>query len=566
MRRGRAWPGLTAGLALGLAGAPSLADPPAGAGTAPAAVRSGVTTHFSQGWPARLMDDAAAMGAVTVRDSVHWAKVELAPGQLVFTEANSGHVGRACAAGMTVLLGLEPRNPLYDGGQTIWSPTGQAAFARYVRALADRWPRCVVAVEVGNEINGAKGMTGPAAALRARAHVGLVKAVHLAVKPAHPGLVLLGGSTNTIATGFLARLFAGGLLDWADAIAVHPYRAEPEGLDAELGRVIQAMRRAGRVRPIWATEFSRDFPDPALAPAFYLKSAALMESAGVADHFWYALADQPGFPTMGLERLDGTRKPAGRAFAFAARALAPLGPAQRVGHGDAMLVHLRYSGDAHVVWGAPRALFAPPGARAFAADGSPVPVPARISEVPVVIRSAPALGFGPAEVLADSLHDFGEAIGGARGSLAWFARRADGTLLPLAPVDWDWTSYLGHPALPGFAANPGGIGTAPGLATVVRYVAPAGATGSGPAPVTASLCLAPTIPGMRAEAMLVRGGQALWRAPVGPRGPVQATLTTALVAGERLDLVLSPLAGGPAARFRYRLRIARGATAEPAPC
>ena len=516
-------------------------------------VRTGVTTHFSQGWPDRLMADAARLGAVTIRDSVAWPRVEREPGRYEFTAANSGHIARACAAGMTVLLGLEPRNPLYDAGQTVWSPAGQSAFARYVRALADRWQGCVIAVEIGNEINGKGGMTGPATANRVAAHVALLKAVHSAVKPAHPEVSLLGGSVNTVATGFLSRLFAAGALDWVDGIAVHPYRSEPEGLDRELARVTAAMHRAGRLRPIWATEFSRAFPDPAAAPGWYLKAAALMESAGVSAHFWYALADQPAFPTMGLERLDSTAKPVARAFAFAARELAPLGPARRVDHGDPTLFHFRYGRDTQVIWGAARRLSAPPGARAFAADGTPIAMPARLGETPVVIRQAPAIGFGPSDILADSALGFGEP------PLRWFARKADGALLPLAPVDWEWTTYLGTPALPGFAATASGIGTTATAGTLVRYTAPTGP----PMRVTAALCLRPAIPRPAVHATIMSGSRTLWEAPL--TGPARLAVPATLVAGEHLDLVLMPAGGAAPARIPYRLQIVRGNAPAP-PC
>ena len=525
-------------------------------------LRAGVTTHFAQGWPARLMDSAASLGAGSIRDSVAWAQVEREPGHYGFTPANSGHVGRACAAGMTVLLGLEPRHPLYDGGQTVFTPAGQAAFARYVRALAGRWPGCVVAMEIGNEINGRGGMTGPAATNRIAAHVSLLKAVWQAVKPAHPHVALLGGSTNTIATGFLARLFAAGALQWVDGIAVHPYRPEPEGMGGELTRLRAAMRRAGAERPIWATEFSSEFADPAAAPAFYLKAIALMESAGVARHYWYALADQPGFPTMGLVRLNGGEKPAARAFAFAARTLSPLGPARRVDHGDPALLHFRFGAETHVVWGAPRGLRVAADARAFTADGRPIPVPASVNEEPVVIRGAATVGLGPRRVLADSFHGHGAP------PLAWFARRDDGTLLPLGPVDWEWTSYLGNAVLPLFAANRSAIGTAPGIGTVVRYAAPPLGDGqraeAEDGALTAAICLRPAANAARATAALVLRGRVLWQAPVGAGG-VQALVPAQLGAGDRLDLVLSPMPGAAAGRFRYRLRIWRGAGAA-GPC
>ena len=524
------------------------------ASTAPAnhigqgAVRTGVTTHFSQGWPPRLIASAAGLGTATIRDSLHWAQVEQSPGTYTFTPQNSGHIESACRAGMTVLLGIEPRNRIYDGGTTAYTPATQAAFARYVAAIANRWPDCVVAIEIGNEINGQNNVTGPAATDRIGAHIALLRAVHDAVKPAHPGLLLLGGSTNTIATGFLTRLLRAGMLDWVDGLAVHPYRPEPEGVDWEVARLQAAMATAGAVKPIWATEFSREFPDPAAAAPFYLKMIALLESSGVTDHFWYALIDQRFFPTMGLLTQTGERKPAAAAYAFAARTLAPHGPAQRVDEHDPALYHFRFGADAHLIWGAPRALTVTGPAKAFAADGTALPaVPAAVSDAPVVITGASSLTFGPREVLADSLYGY------ARPPLAWFGQRPGGAPVPLAPIDWQWSSYLGAPAMPAISVNPAGIGVSPAAGTTVRFTADAAS------PVVASVCLRPKSPGMRALAVLRRNGSELARAEAGTDGPVTTlTARSQIAQGDTVELALMPLPGAPLSRFTYRFRVARG--------
>jgi len=521
-------------------------------------VVTGVTTHFAQGWPPRLLPRAKALGAGMIRDSVHWPTVERTPGTYAFTPANSAHVDRACAAGLKVLLGLEPRNPLYDGGQTVWTPAGQAAFARYARALADRWPGCVTALEIGNEINGKGGMIGPAAQNRIEAHVTLLRAVNAAVKPAHPALALLGGSSNAIPTGFLTRLFRAGALDLVDGIAVHPYRDQPEGVEHELARLAAAMAAAGQVRPIWVTEFSRDFARPQDAAPYYLKSRALMEGAGVRYHLWYALADQPGFPTMGLLRFDGTEKPAGAAFRFAAQTLAPRGPARRIAHGDPALYHYAFGPDAHVVWGAPRTLLVRPGPsgppRFFRADGTQVADPGTVSDDPLVITGAQALAFGPPQVLADSTYGFAEP------SLAWSARSGASAPVPLGWVDWQWNSYLGSPRLPQAAVTPLAMAVAPGLFTLVRWTAKA------PGTVYASACFAPRarLAGT-VHLAVTSAGQTRWSADLAPArttAPAIAQVALAVKAGATVDLTV---AGSAAGRIAYRWRIAVSPDA-PAPC
>jgi len=514
----------------------------------------GVTTHFSQGWPTRLMDNAATLGTGTIRDSLHWAAIETVPGQYSFTDRNSGHVARACAAGMTVLLGIDPRNKLYDNGKTAYSPQARAAFANYLLTIADRYPGCVIGIEVGNEINGRNNVTGLAATDRAASHTALLRAIHDRVKPAHPDLKIIGGSTNTIATGFLAKLFEAGALAYMDGVAVHPYRNDPEAVDWELGRLRAAMTRAGQVRPIWATEFSRDFAASADAAPFYLKMTSLMQGAGVTDHYWYALIDQKWFPTMGLLTLAGEQKPAARAYAFAAANLAPLGPAQRIDHGDPALFHFRYGADAHVIWGGRRTLAVTGTPRFHRADGSPVAQPTMVSDDPIVIFGATGVSFGPPQVLADSLYGFAQA------PLSWYARRdLTGLRIPLGPVDWQWTTYLGSAAVPRMIVNTAGIGPTNKTSAVVRYSADLAV------PLVASVCLSPMgTTGDGTTASIVHNGTTLWSEQVGPltgKRNAQAPITVRV--GDTVEFILSPNATPAGDRMKYRFRITRGATDAP---
>ena len=176
------------------------------------------------------------------------------------------------------------------------------------------------------------------------------------------------------------------------------------------------------------------------------------------------------------------------------------------------------------MWGGRRTLaVSGDGARFFAADGRTAARPAVVSDTPVLITGAADIRFGVGEVLADSLYGF------ARAPLGWFAQTQSGSLVPLSPVDWAWTTYLGNPAQPQVAVNPAGIGTTAMAGTLVRYTA----TADGP--VVASVCLRPG-----SAAVTVRSG-------------------------DTIDFVLSPLPGQPGSRFRYRFRVARSA-ADAAGC
>lgn len=511
--------------------------------------RLGVTTHFSQGWPISLIERAQSIGVGTIRDSLHWPDIEKSPGVYDFSSKKTQHITNACAAGMTVLLGIEPRNPLYDNKLTAHSPTAQLAFANYIRAIADRYSGCVIAIEVGNEINGRGGMTGPASTARAASHTALLKAVYQRVKPSHPEIAILGGSTNAIGTGFLKSLFAAGALDYMDGVAIHPYRKEPEAVDWEIGRLNDAMLAAGTIRPIWVTEFSRDFDHPSDAAPFFLKMLSLMYGAGVKNVYWYALIDQSWFPTMGLLNLKGEEKPGSRAFAYAANHLVPLGIANRIDHGDPTLFHFRFGPSTHVLWGSRRTIIAGPNARFLDAEGSSIPTALELSDTPIIVAGTANVQFGRAEILADSQYGF------AHAPLSWFAISKTGANVPLAPIDWKWTSYLGAKSVPQMIVNPAGIGPAGQYSALVRYTADRSIT------AIASFCLTPL--GKYGDGVTVaiqQNGKQLWSGPVGIlSGKHASNIPVTLKTGDNVDLVISPNANAGGDRMGYRFRISLSA-------
>ncbi|MVZ96605.1 hypothetical protein EUU23_02655 [Sphingorhabdus sp. IMCC26285] len=509
----------------------------------------GVTTHFSQGWPISLIERAQSIGVGSIRDSLHWPDIEKSPGVYDFSSKKTQHVTSACAADMTVLLGLEPRNPLYDNKLTAHSPNAQSAFANFVKAIADRYSGCVIAIEVGNEINGRGGMTGPAATARAASHTALLKAVYQRVKPGHPGIAILGGSTNAIGTGFLKSLFAAGALDYMDGVAIHPYRKEPEAVDWEIGRLNDALLAAGKIRPIWVTEFSRDFERPTDAAPFFLKMLSLMQGAGVRHNYWYALIDQSWFPTMGLLTLKGEEKPGSRAFAYAANHLAPLGNAIRVDHGDPTLFHFRFGPSTHILWGSRRTIIAGPNARFRNAEGALIPTVLELSDMPIIVDGIANIQFGRAEILADSEYGF------ASGPLSWFAISKTGAIVPLVPIDWKWTSYLGSKTVPQMIVNPAGIGPAGQYSALVRYTADRSVN------AIASFCLNPV--GKFGDGVTVeikQNGKPLWSGSVGIlSGKRTSHVAVALKSGDNVDLVINPNANAGGDRMAYRFRISLSA-------
>lgn len=515
----------------------------------PVELRLGVTAHFAQGWPEVLWPALGTVHARTVREAISWRRVEARPGQYDFTAQTSGHLNRLCAMKLPVVLVIDPRNSLYDGGMTADTAQAQAAFGAFVAAVADHFGECLAAIEVGNEINGAQAMTGPAAEHRADSHTRLMKAVWLAAKPRHPQVALLGGSVNTVGTGFLQELFAHGLLDWVDGLAIHPYRRNVEGLDWELAALSAAMAREGKVKPLWATEFGIATADPQAASDYLLSMAVIMSAAGISEAQWYALADDQAFPTMGLVQSDATAKPAAKTFALLADDLLVRGPAVRVDAQEPGLFRYRFGSDREVIWGAPRAIALPAGAIVRDSAGGRLQGAIRIGPSPIIVEGKGEVRIGAGEVLADSLYDYATPV------WSYAAGSGAASAAGLRAVHGKFASTLGAPGLGPIAVNPGGMILPAGLGqrTIsLRYVMRSASR------IVAQACLAPrSTKGGIAAFRLATSRESSAPQPV-PSGGLEVSRELSLAAGDSVSF-LTTARGGPAV-LGHRFRIALAGT------
>lgn len=513
----------------------------------PATLRLGVTAHFAQGWPEALWPAIASVRAGTVREAIGWRRVESARGHYAYTGQNAGHLDRLCQMKMPVVLVIDPRNPLYDNGATADSPVAQAAFGAFVANVADHFGNCLAAIEVGNEINGAKAMSGPAANNRAASHTRLMKAVWQAVKPRHPDVALLGGSVNTVGTGFLERLFAQGLLDWVDGIAIHPYRRTPEGLDWEVDALRAAMARHGTAKAIWATEFGVAAPDPATAPDYLLTMAVLLSASGVSDAQWYALADDAAFPTMGLMRANAKAKPAAATFSLLVTELLSRGPAIRLSSEEPALYRYRFGADREVLWGAPRSVVIPAGAVVRNSIGQRLAGSVRIGPSPIIVDGAEAPQVGPQEVLADSLYDY------ARPVWMYSAKGPNGGSAQLGAVNSNFATTLGVAKLGPVAVNPlGMILPAQGgrMSVAMRYRMRA------PGRIVAQACLLPKPNGKGLGEFEVLTNRDVSQVRAIPPTGLQINREINAQAGDTIDFVTSAQGGPAIVAYRFRIALA----------
>ena len=503
----------------------------------------GVQTHFNQRWHLPWMDLARRLGASRLRDGLSWSAIETRPGVYNFDPYRTDFLDKARRDGVKFLLVFDPKHPAYDDGGTPFSATGQQAFANYLAALLDRYGDLVTAIEIGNEINGKAGMTGPAASDRARSHVALLTAIHRRIKPTHPDVAVLGGSTNVIGVGFLERIFEAGGLDVMDGVAVHPYRNNAEHVDTELEAVRAAMRRHGREVPIYAPEFGDEVDSPEEASPLMLKMVAMMGAAGVRDAYWYVLSDEVWFRNMGLYTQRQALKPAGETFAWIQKQLLVGGRPERLPTDDLSYVY-RFGRAGVVVWGVRRPIRIVGSGRACDARGRSIPIPTHLDEAPVAIMGDVEIELGPCDTLADSFHQFG------RAPWSYFGARSDDVLRPLDWVYWDWTSYIGDRRLQPLAFHPLSLAPAGSagrpVPAILRYTSPVARR-----IVYRAVASHRTATGDGVELVIHQGDEVLETTTL-MRSEHVFERTLALEAGATVDLRVGPnqTSGGDAIQYR----------------
>ncbi|MGV3510870.1 MAG: glycosyl hydrolase [Novosphingobium sp.] len=534
------------------------AAPPALPAAEPAKLRLGVTAHFAQGWPEAIWPTLSTVHAGTVREALSWKRVESSLGKYSYNQQNAGHLDRLCALKLPVVLVVDPRNPLYDDGATADSPSAQAAFAAFIASVTGRYGDCLAAIEVGNEINGAKAINGLAAHDRAGSHTRLMKQVWQGTKLRHPRIALLGGSVNAVGEGFLEQFFARGLLDWVDGIAVHPYRRTSEGLQWELAGLRAAMARHGKIKPIWATEFGIATADTAKASDYLLSMAVLLSASGVHEAQWYALADDGPFPTMGLVQADAKAKPAATTFAMLVSDLLARGAAVPAEKGEPGLFRFRFGSDREVVWGAPRSIVFPESAIVRDSSGAPIEHPLRIGSSPIVVESSRELKLGTIEVLADSLYDYASH----RWAYAAFREKSGETVLSMVPGKFAAT--LGAPQLGPVAVNPEGMvipASRIPMTTELRYSV------SNASQLVAQACLSPrSSQGGTVKFQISTNNKALPAMAVPPQG-LKVTQEIDVAAGDRVSFVTTARGSPVVVGYRFRIALAGTLAAlEPLSC
>ncbi len=115
-------------------------------------------------------------------------------------------------------------------------PQSVAAFSRWAAAAAAHFKRSNIIWEIWNEPN----ITFWKPAPDVKKYISLATAVCKAVRAVDPGSVIIGPATSQIPYPFIETFLASGILDYIDALSVHPYRdyaIPPETVAVDYGKL-----------------------------------------------------------------------------------------------------------------------------------------------------------------------------------------------------------------------------------------------------------------------------------------------------------------------------------------
>ena len=258
--------------------------------------RFGVAAHVEKEPYIGTGTMASALGFAEVRNDISWERNEKTKGQYDWDENYLREFSRMHANDVKLLGIVAYGNRLYG---TRRAPSGEEsiqAYGAYAKAVADRFD--MVGLEVLNEFNHRE--TDVPCGQTPECYMPIAQSAWDHVKPAHPDLPLVTGSTALYDRDWFVGFWQAGGMAVTDAASYHPYESWI-GRDADLiaGTVQQSVADmkevAGDTRPVWVTEMG--FPThydgipTAEQGQMMVRNEALAFANGVEKYFWYDLVN-----------------------------------------------------------------------------------------------------------------------------------------------------------------------------------------------------------------------------------------------------------------------------------
>jgi hypothetical protein len=215
----------------------------------------GVNIHFT-GLPRDLTMITDA-GFKFIRMDLVWSRVERTKGEYEFKESGYDALTLGCEKlGIRVLYILDYSNKLYESDRSVRTEAGRKAFADFAAAAAKRYAGKGILWEIWNEPNIKQfWMPQPSGDDYSK----LVEAAAQRIRQVDPNAQILAGATSQIPLEWFEGCFKNGLINWIDALSVHPYRSQPPetviGDYARLRELIARYAPAGKKIPVISGEW-----------------------------------------------------------------------------------------------------------------------------------------------------------------------------------------------------------------------------------------------------------------------------------------------------------------------
>ncbi len=250
----------------------------------------GVNIHFTDARPGELAMMAAA-GFKWVRMDLGWEATEKTRGVYDFSAYD-----RLLAAletnKMRAVLILDYSHRFYEQDRSVASAEGRAAYAKWAAATVLHFAGRGVLWELWNEPN-IEGFWKPQP--NAADYAAMAVAAAKAIRAAAPGEPIVGPGSSGIDLKFIETCGQAGLLDYWDAVSVHPYRQEgPETVVGEYARLRALIRHhapPGRTLPILSSEWGYSAAwqhfDAAKQGRMLAREWLLNLSQGIPVSIWY---------------------------------------------------------------------------------------------------------------------------------------------------------------------------------------------------------------------------------------------------------------------------------------
>ena len=207
--------------------------------------QTGVNIHFTHPLPGE-MEMMHQLGVGAIRMDISWNDIEKQKGVYDFSDYDV-LMKNMEQYHIRPLLILDYGNHLYANNGTPDDPDWRAAFTRWAAATVKHYAGRHIIWEMWNEPNYNKGDW----------YVHLALATGIALRDAAPDEIYVGPACGGVDMDFLEHCFKVGLLNYWQAVTIHPYRTtNPETMDYQpLKDLIAKYAPAGKTIPIISGEW-----------------------------------------------------------------------------------------------------------------------------------------------------------------------------------------------------------------------------------------------------------------------------------------------------------------------